>query len=735
MAITLNYELQITGDCQSNSSGAVGLTIFGGTPNYTITWLSPALSPIVLVGSATTITSLSGGSYSFYVSDQSIPVNNTTNINFYINTGCCVSIDVQDTTCNLPNGSLTATTAYAPSYGTVYLYREGVYVTSALTTVVTQEAPPPLYSNPQVSTSAFFDGLSAGTYQVTLFDYGGCQCSSQTCIIRNSSEFDFGLLVANASSCNNGYGKLTITGNTGQPPFLYEWSSNVPNASITATTVSGLSAGSYSVIVTDSTGCQVTKSAIINTVPPLGLNFYTSTQASCLSNDGTVTLNISGGTPPYYYILSNGDSAISYSTTYTFSGLAANTYTVQIVDLALCNFSQDVQVPMEGNFNVISVVTNNVTCTSYGSLSVNLIGNSPFTYTLEDSNGISNTVITQVNNYQFTNLTADTYTLTISDYLGSCEYTDTYTIEQSNDFIINVSSIDTTCNSDNGFITVDITPINSTTFTYELVGIESYGPTNDTSYTFSSLTTGVYSIVVTDESGCTQTATSVLTNQSEVNFDLYSTGCGTGAQGTASAIINSGIPPFDFYWSASTIDGFISIGTQEGIYLTGLTSDLYSLTLTDNNGCVLTKTVSVSCGSLVSSSYQVFNICQQTFTETSNQKRGIIQMYNEGYLDLTNGSNCILNYANFIVEVTLGSQVYTTQFYTSNSLTNAPTDDLFISAIQSSLNGAYGVGNVIIDSSMNIVVISSDCNLSYDILQDLNITIDLKIEYDIDCQS
>jgi hypothetical protein len=390
---------------------------------------------------------------------------------------------------------------------------------------------------------------------------------------------------------------------------------------------------------------------------------------------------------------------------------------------------------MEGNFNVISVVTNNVTCTSYGSLSVNLIGNSPFTYTLEDSNGISNTVITQVNNYQFTNLTADTYTLTISDYLGSCEYTDTYTIEQSNDFIINVSSIDTTCNSDNGFITVDITPINSTTFTYELVGIESYGPTNDTSYTFSSLTTGVYSIVVTDESGCTQTATSVLTNQSEVNFDLYSTGCGTGAQGTASAIINSGIPPFDFYWSASTIDGFISIGTQEGIYLTGLTSDLYSLTLTDNNGCVLTKTVSVSCGSLVSSSYQVFNICQQTFTETSNQKRGIIQMYNEGYLDLTNGSNCILNYANFIVEVTLGSQVYATQFYTSNSLTNAPTDDLFISAIQSSLNGAYGVGNVIIDSSMNIVVISSDCNLSYDILQDLNITIDLKIEYDIDCQS
>jgi hypothetical protein len=735
MAITLNYGLQITGDCQNNSSGALGLTIYGGTPNYTITWLSPSLSPIILAGSATTITSLSGGSYSFYVSDQSIPVNNTNNISFYVSTGCCVSIDVQDTTCNLPNGSLTATTAYASSYGTAYLYKEGQYIASALTSFVTQDAPPPLSPVPGLLTSAYFDGLSAGTYQVTLFDYGGCQCSSQTCIIRNSSEFDFGLLVANASSCNNGYGRLTVTGNTGTGPFEYQWSPNVLNSSITASTVSGLSAGSYSVVVTDSTGCQVTKSAIINTVPPLGLNYYTATPASCLSDDGTITFNISGGTPPYYYILSNGDSAISYSNVYTFSGLAANTYTLQLVDLAICNFSQDVQVPMEGNFNVISVVTNNVTCTSYGSLSINLIGNPPFTYILEDSSGVVNTIVTQVNNYQFTNLTADTYTLTISDYLGSCEYTDTYTIEQSPDFSMEISSTGTTCNSENGTILVDIIPFNSTLFSYELQGIENSGLISDTSYLFSGLNTGVYTIIVTDENGCTQTDSIILSNQSQVDFNLYSTDCGLGSEGTVSAIINNGTPPFNLYWSASTIDGILSIGSQNGIYLTGLTSSDYYLTVTDLNGCVLTKSISVTCGNLVGSSYQVFNICEQVFTETSNQKRGIIQMYNEGYQDLTAGSNCILNYANFITEVTIGSQVYTSLFYTSYSLNDLPTDGLYIESIQSAINGAYGVGNVSIDSSMNIVLISSDCNLEYDVLQDLVIDINLKIEYDFDCQS
>jgi hypothetical protein len=110
-------------------------------------------------------------------------------------------------------------------------------------------------------------------------------------------------------------------------------------------------------------------------------------------------------------------------------------------------------------------------------------------------------------------------------------------------------------------------------------------------------------------------------------------------------------------------------------------------------------------------------------------------MYNEGYQDLTAGSNCILNYANFITEVTIGSQVYTSLFYTSYSLNDLPTDGLYIESIQSAINGAYGVGNVSIDSSMNIVLISSDCNLEYDVLQDLVIDINLKIEYDFDCQS
>ena len=109
-------------------------------------------------------------------------------------------------------------------------------------------------------------------------------------------------------------------------------------------------------------------------------------------------------------------------------------------------------------------------------------------------------------------------------------------------------------------------------------------------------------------------------------------------------------------------------------------------------------------------------------------------MLNEGYQDLINGDICQLNYANFNTVITVGSNVYTETFFTTTSLGNVPTDDLWIASIENLLGSAYGIGSLSINSSQNIVLILSDCNLSYDILQDQNIKIDLQIQYDISCQ-
>lgn len=719
MAESIIYNLQITGDCTNTSSGAVDISITGGTPNYTVTWVTPYMTPDILASSGVTKTSLSGGSYTFYISDQSIPVNQTDYVNFYISTGCCISLETQDTTCGLDNGQITATTTYNPSSASIFIYKEGVYLDSGITE----------------DNSIVFLNLSAGTYQIMMEDYGGCDCSSQTCLIRDSSNFDFGLLVVSANTCSAGLGKLIVTGNTGTAPFIYQWSSNVPNASLTASTVSGLSAGSYSVVITDATNCSVTKSATISNAPTLLFSYYTVTETSCLSDDGTATVYIQGGTPPYYYILSNGDSAISYSTNYTFSGLAADNYNLQIVDLGLCTLVQSFQVPMAGNFNVLSVTTQDLTCTSYGSISVNLIGTPPFTYTLQDSSGQTTSIVSQVSNYQFLDLTGGDYTLTISDYLGDCEYTNQYTIGYYDVFEIATSVTGTTCNSNNGNIFVEITPNGSTSFTYELQGYEIYGPTTDLSYNFTGLTSGIYEVIVTSDS-CSNSTSVTLLNESSLSFQLYSTSCGTGSQGTVSAIITQGQPPFTTNWSASTYSGNIALGGQSGVYVTGLTPAEYYLTVVDDNNCTISSSIEVSCSgyNLISSTYQIFTVCENVFTDTMNQKFGITQMFYDGWVDLTTGSNCILNYATFIAVITIGDQIYQSNFYTTYSISDVPADNLYIDALQSLLDGAYGVGNFNINPTTNIITISSDCNLPYDVLQDMEIKIDVKIEYDFNCQ-
>ena len=82
----IEYNIALTGDCTNSGLGAMQLSISGGTPNYTVTWLTPAYSPNILAASGVTKDNLSYGSYTFYISDQSVPINTSEYINFFIST-------------------------------------------------------------------------------------------------------------------------------------------------------------------------------------------------------------------------------------------------------------------------------------------------------------------------------------------------------------------------------------------------------------------------------------------------------------------------------------------------------------------------------------------------------------------------------------------------------------------------------------------------------------------------
>ena len=106
-----NYNIVITGDCYNTNSGIINLYLTGGTSPYTVQWQLPLTqTEVVPAGVPSIVTGLSASTYTARVNDSSLPTNQEFYINVPISSGVCASIlGVQDTTCDLANGSVTGT--------------------------------------------------------------------------------------------------------------------------------------------------------------------------------------------------------------------------------------------------------------------------------------------------------------------------------------------------------------------------------------------------------------------------------------------------------------------------------------------------------------------------------------------------------------------------------------------------------------------------------------------------
>jgi predicted RNase H-like HicB family nuclease len=452
-----NYNIAVTGDCSNTNSGSISLTLTGGTPPYTVQWLSPVLSPDIVTTSPAVKTGLSATTYAVRVNDSTLPTNSEFYINIPVSSGVCASIlGVMGTTCSENNGAVTGTSTSDYSSTSFYLYHgDGVFSQSATTSQSTVE----------------FGSLTAGTYYITVLDLGGCTGQSANFIVEDSDTLDYGLYVVPNSSCGgSAMGKIMITGLTGSPPYTYLW-----NTSATGSTVTGLTAGNYSVSVTDFYGCVTTKSATIVDVPPIGLGIFTATEPTCFSADGVLTIQITGGTAPYYYSASTGQVVVQYPTSWSISGLSPGNYSFQVTDAALCTITVGTTLTSPNGITSVSISTQGSTCSSNGgSITVSVIGGtSPYIYTLIYPNGntlnVSNNQTTQL----FSNLASGTYSVSVQDESG-CFYMDEVTLYATNTFTISTETTGTTCNRDNGYITVNKSDGGESPFDYSYYIICNY---------------------------------------------------------------------------------------------------------------------------------------------------------------------------------------------------------------------------------------------------------------------
>jgi hypothetical protein len=708
----LNYNITVTGDCSNNNSGALNLFVSDGTPPYTVQFLIPYYSPQTIITQPASLVGLASGVYQVRVNDSSLPINNEFLLNIPISNGVCGSISaVQNTTCGFDNGSVTGSSTSLYSSTNFYLFNvNNTYLTSATTN----------------TNEAVFGGLSAGTYYLQVTDLGGCTAFTQTFIIEDSENLDFGLYVVPNSSCGGTpIGKIFVTGQTGQAPYSYLWSNGQ-----TGSTITGLTSGNYSVDVTDAYGCILSKPATVTDVNPIGLGLFTSTAPTCLQSNGVINMTVTGGTEPFYYSASTGDVLVSYSRTFTISNLSAGQYNFQVTDAGLCNMFAGTTLETPGGISSVSVQGQNSTCSSSnGSITVNVVGgNVPYTYTLVSPTGsqlnISNSQTTQI----FGNLVGGTYSVGVSDNSG-CSYLQETTLVTQNKFTISTQVSGTTCNQNNGVVTIFTSNGATLPLDYSVDGIQNVIDTNLSAVTFNNLTSGTHVVTVTDADGCVQTKNILVPSSQALNYSLYSTSCGSGSSGKITAFITSGEPPFTFNWSNNVPSN------PQQIQVSGLTAGTYSVTVVDVNSCSLSRNTTITCNTN-STSFQTYVMGAEIFNIDSPTKFGLLQMLNEGYYDLTSeNTNCNLISATFTAKVSVNpSGTITSQnFFTSTSLVQAPTDSQWYDAIRALLLAIPGIGNVIIDETNNQITIETTKNNTT--LEGQEIVIDLVINYNIICLS
>ncbi|MBW8049810.1 MAG: T9SS type A sorting domain-containing protein [Cytophagales bacterium] len=401
-------------------------------------------------------------------------------------------------------------------------------------------------------------GLSVGTYTVIVTDTNGCTATDSVMISITGNLIVVITSIIDASCIElcDGVASAFITAGTG----TYQW--NDPSGQ-TNPIANNLCTGEYNVVVTDSAGCTDTATAIVGSLPELTLAI-TPTNSTCGNTDGSATVNVSNGAIPYTYSWSSGDTLLFADS------LASGIYVVTVTDDNGCS-SFEIAIISDNNGPVITVVAaNDITCNggSDGSIAVSVSGGTaPFTY--QWSNGSTGQVIT--------GLVAGPYELTVTDSAG-CIANKSVTLIQPDALSLLITTTDAICSNNDGSATVNVSGGNGG-YTYSW-------SSGDTLPDADSLAADVYTVTVTDVSGCTDSASAAVSNAGGATITIDSIidgGCGASL-GSIYISLTGGSGIFTYLWS----DGSINED------LVNVSSGTYNVTVTDTNNCIATASAHIS---------------------------------------------------------------------------------------------------------------------------------------------
>ncbi len=430
-----------------------------------------------------------------------------------------------------------------------------------------------LWNTIPAQTTVTATGLSAGTYTVNVIDGNGCSAATSTTITEPATALSGSIASqTNVSVSGGNDGSVTVAGSGGISPYQYKLGSGTYQVSGTFGT---LTAGSYTVTVQDINLCTfIVAFTITQPIPPLSGSITSQTNVTCFgTSTGSVTVAGSGGVTPYEYKLDVG----SYQSSGTFGALASGNFTVTIRDAALNTF--DVSFSVTQPPSAVSGAINsqaNVLCFGSNTGSVTISGSggtTPYQYKLgSGSYQVSGT---------FGSLTAGTYTATVRD-ANLCTFDMPVTITQPVSALSGIitSQTNVLCfGSTNGSVTVTGSG-GASLYTY---GIN--GGAFQASGTFASLAAGTYTITVRDANLCTINVTASITEPAALSiaYTKEDATCPGVKDGKITLTVTGGTQPYYAIWS----------GGETTLDLTNISDGIYSVVVTDKNGCAASLDISV----------------------------------------------------------------------------------------------------------------------------------------------
>ncbi|MEW7277096.1 T9SS type A sorting domain-containing protein [Aquimarina sp. 2201CG1-2-11] len=548
-------------------NGSITLDVSGGTPPYVYEWMDT--QDASFTASTKDIFNLPQGNYQLTVTDAH---NCSTGITELVTEPEELIVRIETLTAAQSiqcHGERTVIPLTTTINGGVGNYTYEWYEQADPTTI--------LFTASATSTTVL-----TGTYIVVVTDANGNTASDsyevlEPEVLTTTEE------VTHLQCAGDSNGSIDVTTVGGVPPYNYLWSNGATTEDLTGS----ISAGNYTLEVTDANNCVFRKTITIDQPPVLFvaggdiIRLYPSANGL---RDGSITITIGGGVLPYSYEWRDSNGVIPGATTNVLSDIGVEKYAVTITDANGCTLViDDVDIfeppALEANIRLINVISCNGATT--GSISADVIGGRPFNnvkqYNYQWFNADTGLPVGN-DNFLLENIGSANYYVVVSDAVGTTVTSAPYFLAQPNILELSLSADYNNCGDANDW-----------TITPEIIGGTppyTYMWSNGvTSALLTDVAAATYILTVIDSRGCS------VDDQLEINVPdelvapetITIPNCYNGCDGNIVLATAGGAAPYTYVWSNGS--------TQKDI--DNLCSGTYTVTITDRKGCEIVKEIVV----------------------------------------------------------------------------------------------------------------------------------------------